>query len=1286
MDLQHKDNDMIEAIKKLISRKKIQNPANVPNELMELIHQDLGLINKSYAGVGERLWKYVIDGTDESIILKLAGLDKAAEALLMRPQGRYSGSLPKTSAARRELFRQIDALAPEVAYRLAKVYHAAWSAQQAKQRRWPHLASELEWLEIFICEGLSMGPWNSPGSHEASWSAQTFENILKAGDHPTDALAGLILLDEPQYGYAYFDQRAFDTIQGLGAYFSDHAGMIKKALSHPKAPHRSHVLEFLKKKQTDLTGDVVPVICDLAVGSAKTVRTAAELLLLTQSAETREKVATLLREKLLNGAASERVHAVGLLVKVEGDSCLGLLKACLETEKSKRMVAELEKYLMIKSESPETGSRVYEDGLIPPEPRAFDTEFTVTPEMAKDLLETVETYNAEAMEAHTKRWDRTDPRWRRGSRTIKPPISAGTVKFIYNGIETPELVKQRKQPGQNVTDAQLLYGRLAELIKRQDLPLVPIIRLGFLFGLIQSDDQKRYNPYSIQEYMVEWLARYKSEKDPILSLSDLAGAFTAAGLSEAWPAKLYLNAGYGSRSNPLNLADEEIWPFFHLYPVFLEDALGFSEKILTVRDFWKTEFRVSAFKVLATFPKPPQRFATFLWEQALGTSKTERPLAQACLVNYPGREKLIIAALDDGRKDIRTAAARWLGELKIAEAETPIRKALEREKFDEPKAQMMETLEILGVDIDRFLNRNKLKEEAETGLKKAVPKDLAWFPLDGLPEVHWEKSKQKVAPEIIQWFVVQAHKLKNPEPGPLQRRYFKLMRPDERARLGNFVLTSWLAQDTIPRYNHDEASRLADQQVAQTLQYVKQHPKYYPDFDEAQYRKSVLNHLLNECLGSANSSKGILAISAACCGSEIVAPVERYLKQWYGHRMAQCKALIRMLSWVDHPLAIQLILAIATRFRTKGIQKEAAICAQLIAERKGWTLDEMADRTIPTAGFDINGYQEIDYGVRKFTARLSGDFSIQLENESGRVIKNLPPANQMENEDEVKAVKKEFSAAKKEIKQVLKHQKERLYEAMCTQRRWRFEDWDMYLNNHPIVSRYCRNLVWMALEPGKTTGDAPQGQDPTSDRNVLLSFRPTSDRSLTDVDDETVELTPDHLVQVAHQSFLSEEDGRLWRQHLKDYEIEPLFEQFRESDFIITAERLEQRGIKDYEGYLINSFKLRSHMNRLGYTRGAAEDGGWFYTYHKNFPGLKRQAVIEFTGNVLPEENRTVGLMQLYFIEIQEDHQNEYAYAHRPLKLSEIPAVMVMECANDLKLLADEGSGYDDEWEKKTEY
>ena len=157
-----------------------------------------------------------------------------------------------------------------------------------------------------------------------------------------------------------------------------------------------------------------------------------------------------------------------------------------------------------------------------------------------------------------------------------------------------------------------------------------------------------------------------------------------------------------------------------------------------------------------------------------------------------------------------------------------------------------------------------------------------------------------------------------------------------------------------------------------------------------------------------------------------------------------------------------MILSVANRFRTKGIQEEAVRQCQMLAERKGWTIDELADRTIPTAGFDETGKMELDYGSRTFNAALSEEMTITVTNPIGKTIASLPDANQSDDPEKAKNAKAALSNARKELKSVLSMQKDRLYEALCTQRTWRFEDWDTYLRQHPIVGRYCQRLVWVA--------------------------------------------------------------------------------------------------------------------------------------------------------------------------------------------------------------------------------
>ena len=160
----------------------------------------------------------------------------------------------------------------------------------------------------------------------------------------------------------------------------------------------------------------------------------------------------------------------------------------------------------------------------------------------------------------------------------------------------------------------------------------------------------------------------------------------------------------------------------------------------------------------------------------------------------------------------------------------------------------------------------------------------------------------------------------------------------------------------------------------------------------------------------------MLAVAAACAGERAAAPIARYIKEWYGTRVSQSKALVAMLAWIDHPNATQVMLAIGNRFRTKSIQEEATRQAEALADRKGWTLAELADRTMPTAGFDENGELELPYGPRTFKARLLPDFKIELFSPDGKKIASLPEPRQDDDAELAKSSKKALSAARKEIK------------------------------------------------------------------------------------------------------------------------------------------------------------------------------------------------------------------------------------------------------------------------------
>jgi hypothetical protein len=123
--------------------------------------------------------------------------------------------------------------------------------------------------------------------------------------------------------------------------------------------------------------------------------------------------------------------------------------------------------------------------------------------------------------------------------------------------------------------------------------------------------------------------------------------------------------------------------------------------------------------------------------------------------------------------------------------------------------------------------------------------------------------------------------------------------------------------------------------------------------------------------------------------------------------------------------------------------------------------------------------------------------------------------------------------------------------------------------------------------------------------------------------------------------------------------------------------------LDDFKGYTLEAFALRNRAIKLGWTRGPAEDGGWFHVYLKRFPSLGLVAQLRFTGNGLPEENRTVGLLELGFV---REAPEQSVHGGQPVPLGDVPAVLLSETWHDVRSIAAEGGGYDPDWERSTAY
>jgi hypothetical protein len=736
----------------------------------------------------------------------------------------------------------------------------------------------------------------------------------------------------------------------------------------------------------------------------------------------------------------------------------------------------------------------------------------------------------------------------------------------------------------------------------------------------------------------------------LLTVQRMLDAIGADGRALVWSS---YSASWGSRIGR-NWPDEHVWPFVaHNLDWILEESS---------RQGWGIDEH-ALFAAIATLPRPPARLVDRLYTLAVGARKSDRAPARAALERDPQRTARAAAALQDGKASVRIAAAQWLTRIADPSALPAMRTAWNKEKQDVVRGALLDALVAIGEDAETYLDPTRTVAAAAKFVASGLPLSLAWLDWDALPELTWASSGEPVPRAVVQWLCGTAVKARSPEPDAVLRHYAALFDAAARERLATHLLAGWLREDLQP-ISPAEAEARAAQAASSYYQFYSSQNGPYTGMSMEDVKAALLSQYAKLPAGSATASKGLLAVVAACGGCDVVPPAERYLREWYGQRAAQGKALIAMLAWVDHPNATQLVLAIGSRFRTKSFQEEAVRQAGALAERKGWTVDELADRTIPTAGFDNDGLLELPYGPRTFTAVLRPDLTVELRDPDGKVIKALPAPRQSDDADRAKESKKAFSAAKTQLKSIATLQTQRLYQAMCTERSWSAEDWVRYLLRHPVVGPAVRRLVWVA----------------TSEDGGSMVFRPLDDGSLTDADDNAVDLPDGAQVKVAHDSVLSPDEVAQWSAHLADYEVTPPFEQLGRGVHAITPEMRSKRELIDFTGYVLEAFALRGRAGKLGYIRGQTEDGGWFYTYEKHFPTLGIMATVNFTGNALPEQNRLVALKELFF-------QRKTADGHRAeLTLGDVPAVLVSECWQDMRLLAAEGTGFDPEWEKKTEF
>ena len=77
-------------------------------------------------------------------------------------------------------------------------------------------------------------------------------------------------------------------------------------------------------------------------------------------------------------------------------------------------------------------------------------------------------------------------------------------------------------------------------------------------------------------------------------------------------------------------------------------------------------------------------------------------------------------------------------------------------------------------------------------------------------------------------------------------------------------------------------------------------------------------------------------------------------------------------------------------FKHKQVKNAAKLALEMAANEIGISKEELSDKIIPSLGFDKNGERIFDYGTRSFKVVLTPSLALEVYDEAGKKLKNIP--------------------------------------------------------------------------------------------------------------------------------------------------------------------------------------------------------------------------------------------------------------------------------------------------------
>lgn len=416
-------------------------------------------------------------------------------------------------------------------------------------------------------------------------------------------------------------------------------------------------------------------------------------------------------------------------------------------------------------------------------------------------------------------------------------------------------------------------------------------------------------------------------------------------------------------------------------------------------------------------------------------------------------------------------------------------------------------------------------------------------------------------------------------------------------------MEEWLGEDSVPALYYINGKQLSHDEV-RFLLYRMGRVKAMRSDVEARLIINKLDkekaadfalHLIKLFIdkGTKAEHKYLLALSALL-GNEMVADKIRInIDKWIeDSRFKMAEYGVGALALQGSNKALRWVELYSRKYRAKkaNVGAAAVVALEAAAEELNITVYELGDRIVPDFGFE-GLFKQFTIDGENYRAFIDSNFKIAFFNDDNKKLKAIPSNAHAELKDEFKAIAKE-------VRDIVKSQSSRLEHYLVVQRRWNKAQWEQFFLTNPVMFIYATKLLWGIYE----------------NNSLKQCFYCQEDTTLVDPDDNEIAIEEDAQVGIVHPLQLSEADLKKWQHKFFDLSIEPVFSQLERKFYVLAPEDKLVTIVRDYNEIKTESGAIRSTLDKYGWRKGPAMDGGTLDTFFKDDYAGEIMAVLHVEG------------------------------------------------------------------------